>query len=188
LPSWRTCPKANARRNVPSAEGAGIKPPSNRRVLPARRISQSSTLSAPSSAALAGCAAGGQAGSDQAAGWSKSITQTTCSDWTNSMAPSDRSAMAASKLQAVECGGQHVAGSASDLATAITAMCAVPKNGSSNVNDNASIILTAEVTGNMSIQTAGASLAGLATRLKLNRGSRKPRTDAPRAVPAAAGA
>jgi hypothetical protein len=44
--SWRTCPKANA-RNVPSVEGAGIQPPSNGRVLPARRTSQSSMLSAP---------------------------------------------------------------------------------------------------------------------------------------------
>jgi hypothetical protein len=41
----------NARKNVPSVEGAGIQPPSSRRVLPARKISQSSMLSAPSTIA-----------------------------------------------------------------------------------------------------------------------------------------
>ena len=34
--SWRTCPKVNARRNVPSVEGAGIHP-NSRFVRPARR-------------------------------------------------------------------------------------------------------------------------------------------------------
>ena len=41
----------NARKNVPSVDGAGTHPPSNRRVRPARSTPQSSTLSAPSSIA-----------------------------------------------------------------------------------------------------------------------------------------
>jgi len=49
--SWRTWPKVNARRNVPSVEGAGSQPPSNRRVRPARNTSQSSIESAPSAIA-----------------------------------------------------------------------------------------------------------------------------------------
>jgi hypothetical protein len=44
-------PNVNARSNVPSVEGAGIQPPSSRRVRPKRRISQSSMLSAPSTIA-----------------------------------------------------------------------------------------------------------------------------------------
>ena len=49
--SWRTCPNVNARRNVPSVDGAGIQPPSSRRVRPARSTSVSSMLSAPSTIA-----------------------------------------------------------------------------------------------------------------------------------------
>ena len=49
--SWRTCPNVNARRNVPSVDGAAIQPPSSRRVRPARSTSQSSMQSAPSAIA-----------------------------------------------------------------------------------------------------------------------------------------
>ena len=49
--SWRTCPNVNARRNVPSVDGAAIQPPNSRRVRPARSTSVSSMLSAPSAIA-----------------------------------------------------------------------------------------------------------------------------------------
>jgi hypothetical protein len=47
----RTRPNVNARRNVPSVEGAATQPPSSRRVRPERSTSQSSTESAPSTIA-----------------------------------------------------------------------------------------------------------------------------------------
>src|SRR6266536_2783424 len=49
--SWRTCPNVNARRNVPSVEGAATQPPNRRRVRPERSTSESSMLSAPSAIA-----------------------------------------------------------------------------------------------------------------------------------------
>src|SRR6266498_2133748 len=49
--SWRTCPNVNARRNLPSVEGAATQPPKRRRVRPERSTSASSMLSAPSAIA-----------------------------------------------------------------------------------------------------------------------------------------
>ena len=45
--SWRTCPKVNARRNVPNVDGAATRCPSTARVWPERNTSQSSMQSAP---------------------------------------------------------------------------------------------------------------------------------------------
>jgi hypothetical protein len=49
--SWRTCPKVNARKNVPSVDGAATRWPSTAPMRPERTMSQSSIESAPSSIA-----------------------------------------------------------------------------------------------------------------------------------------
>jgi hypothetical protein len=112
--------------------------------------------------AVAGCA-------DQS-GWGKGISQTSCTDWTNSMTAQDRASMAGSKLDAVRGGGYTITGSGDDLASSVTSLCSAPNGRADDVNTMSSLILSTASSSRTSIQTAGAALASSANGLAANAG------------------